>query len=453
MHDTTIARFDEQADGSWVSSLWGNVASWGGCTIDGSGGLLVASLRNSGDLKAYRDSSIELIQSTPSPTPAPSITHAKPGEWYIENIGDATQTPKPNGIIHISLPFNASNRVVESEVLMENCTTPFVNSDSFFNVSTTTPISEKADGFIKFNTTLDMNITALNGTEYWKPFADGSRGGYVEICVETCLMFSDAILNNDPEAVNSVNNILNISVSLDVDFSIDTINVEREVATSETVESDYTEFINAYVCDASDPATPSTSPDPYNQGDKLAICVTTDNTGGNIVQVDGFEELKVTQDGSDDYNFVKNKLFNPEITNIVCNSDLPDGRVCSAEIILLSRFFSENQPSDLSIEGSVYLMFNNGRVRERRNLLVNLPSSQKNKDDSIARVSSRHTEEDEEKQGSFSLQVGLSPQSSDQSAASYIYGTATSLVSMAIGGGTTVLAALFMVRKGSFTAS
>ena len=74
-----------------------------------------------------------------------------------------------------------------------------------------------------------MNITALNSTGYWKPFTDGSRGGSVEACIETYLKLVDPNGSNPDEEVKFVNNIVNISVSLGVDFSVTDAKVEREV--------------------------------------------------------------------------------------------------------------------------------------------------------------------------------------------------------------------------------
>lgn len=316
---------------------------------------------------------------------------------------------------------------------MKDCITPF-NSDSYFAVDTTSPTSNKPDGFIQSNSTIDMNITALNGTIYWKPFSDARRGGYVEACVETYLMFTDSILGNEPETLDFVNNVLNISVSLDAHFEVDDVDVEREVGEIQKVNTDYSDLITAYVCDVSVPNQPTTasSTTPYNQGDELAICVT--DKGDNIIQVEEFNSLTVSQSGSDTYTYIRNMLFNPEITTIVCldGATVMDDRICYVKIRLLATFFSEQNPTDLLIEGSVYVV-RNGSRDEGRNLRINLPSSHENNDDSLTTASSNGRVETREGSGSFGLKVSLEGTRDDSSVSSSNYQSISGLVSMTVG--------------------
>mmetsp|Transcript_26605 Transcript_26605/g.39924 ORF Transcript_26605/g.39924 Transcript_26605/m.39924 type:complete len:111 (-) Transcript_26605:86-418(-) len=102
----------------------------------------------------------------------------KYNEGLISTTGNTMEQATSKDTIVISMPFNASNRDIRALVFEEDCITPF-DSDSYFTIGTTTPTSSAPDGFIQFNTTLEMNVTAINGTKYWNTFTDGTRGRWV----------------------------------------------------------------------------------------------------------------------------------------------------------------------------------------------------------------------------------------------------------------------------------
>lgn len=93
------------------------------------------------------------------------------------------------------MPFNASNRDYAAKVYTDDCLTPFTNSA--FNVSTSDRSSVKPDGYVQFNSTLTMNITSINATDYLNKFTDGTQGGWVRVCVQTYLWFKDTFNLND----------------------------------------------------------------------------------------------------------------------------------------------------------------------------------------------------------------------------------------------------------------
>lgn len=435
MGSNTIAIFDEQTGGTWTDHLWGFVYSRGGCAIDGSGGLLVVSFSIDSSLKAYRDSTIELNPLTPSPTPAPTITKAGNNNWFMDNNGDASEETISNDIIKVSLPFNTTNKEIGALVYQKNCLDEFA-SDDYFDVDTTSPTSTAPDGFIQFNTTLKLNITAINGTAHWNEFTDGTRGGWVEACAETYLSFTDdPALGNDGAdgTVNKVvfrNNIVNISISLNANFQVDEVSVVREDGINEEVKTEYSEFITAYECNKADPYT--VAEDSYNQGDEITICVTDESDG--IVQVEEFVNLIVDQDGSNNYNFILDTLYNPDITTPVClEATTSHRRVCYASIRVLARFFNSETPGDLTISGSVYVIRDGRRVR--RNLHMALPAT--DEEAASLDVSGRRVVEDEEGSGIFEVKVSLisTDDSTDDSVASdhIVGGAATGLMAMAVG--------------------
>mmetsp|Transcript_26888 Transcript_26888/g.40374 ORF Transcript_26888/g.40374 Transcript_26888/m.40374 type:complete len:127 (+) Transcript_26888:265-645(+) len=124
-----------------------------------------------------------------------------------------------------------------------------------------------------------MNVTAINGTKYWKTFTDGTRGGWLEACVETYLMFTDTVgLDNDDadQKVTFKNNVFNVSVSLTASYDVDQVGVVRETAGRET---DYSELISAYECKDANPYAAPVEANTYNQGNEITICVTDKSSG------------------------------------------------------------------------------------------------------------------------------------------------------------------------------
>jgi len=276
-----------------------------------------------------------------------------------------------------------------------------------------------------------MNVTAINRTEYWTPYADGTRGGWVEVCAETYLSLEDDsdLGNGDTKTnVNFKNNILNISVSLTASYEIDEVSAQRKEATKEDVNTDYSVFITAYECDEADPYTKNTAT--YNQGDEITICVTDESN--KIVEVEAFDNLVVAQEGNTDYNFILNGLWNSDITTPACvdNTDDSKRRVCYAKIRALARFFSAETPLDLTISGSVYVRRDGRRVR--RILRSALPNIENNNAEDALYASSRRVKENTGS-GTYAVNVGLASGDNSAASASTVGSTVAGLMSVTVG--------------------
>ena len=378
-----------------------------------------------------------------------SAAQAPPANnWGILNKEDnPTEEVLNNNKIKVTLAMEATNANLKAKVYKEDCIEEFVGSElDYFETSTDTPVPGD-DGLLNFNTIVEMDINALNstGTNYWKPLPDGTRGGYAQVCVETYQYFTEtnSALGNpvDEETkVGFINNLLNISVSLSADYSVQNVNIDREDVTKRDVKTDYSEFITAYQCDSDSPAT-STSPDAHNQGDEITICVRDKEYNGvsNVVEVERFDDLIVKQgeDNTNTYNFILNGMHNPDITTKNCVEDpnINSGRrVCYAKFRALARFFQTTDPEDLKIKGSVIVKRDG--VRVRRNLRMALPAPEKVTEEDnhhALAVSGRRVEEDGEGSGEFDITVSLG--SADGSAASgrTIGSGVAGLMSMAVG--------------------
>ena len=371
-------------------------------------------------------------ESSP-PSLAPTMTPPGLNSWDITSTGNATEETTSKDTILIRLPFNSTNRKIGALGFEKDCITAFNTTDyPYFITDTTTPSSTHPDGYIQFNTTLEMNVTSINSTKYWNTFTDGTRGGWVEACIETFLTFEDNIdLGNDdsPEKVVFRNTVLNISVSLSATYEVDAIDVEREGVASEIVSTDYSKFITAYECDETDLYARKTTT--YNQGDEITICVRDDST--DIVQVEEFVDLVVAQSNVSSYNYINNRIRNPDITTPVCvdGSTASTRRVCYAKIRALARFFGSENPDDLTISGSVYVTRDGRRLI--RNLHNDLPVPENNNNQDGIDASGCRVQEGENGSGAFGLTVGLGTVDDTTTSGGTVESMVACLMTMAVG--------------------
>jgi len=396
-------------------------------------------------IEVFADGSCNEVSSAPTTNPSetpslssqpsqtPSMTPPGVSKWFISNEYNTTQDIVSSNIIAIYMPFNTSNREIGVDVFKKDCVSPFESTEyPYFIVDKSEPTSSNPDGFIQFNTMLEMNVTSIIQTDYWNTFTDGTRGGWAEACVETSLILQDNIdLGNvaSPLKVTFKSSILNISVSLTTAFEVDGISIEREIAQEENVETDFSEFIMAYECDEESLYTPKVSTT-YNQGDEITICV-TDNSG-DIVQVEEFVNLVVDQSNNTPYNFINNGLWNPDITTLVCvdGSTSTNRRVCYAKIRVLARFFQSQNLSDLSISGTVFVVRDGRRIM--RKLHGILPSADKTNNINNLDISGRRVKEKVEG-GNFEVKIRLTNTNEDATSNGMVERTATSLISLVAG--------------------
>lgn len=379
--------------------------------------------------------------SAPSKSNAPTFTLPGVGEWHIKSNGAATGEPFSSDSIFVSIPFDASNRKHGAEVYTEDCVTPF-NSPNYFEVDTTSPSSNKADGLIQFNTTLKMNITSINGTNYWNNFVGNKRGGWVQFCVQTFLNNTDATILTllgggiTGKKVNIQDHLLNISVSLESDFTDGSdflLQVEDSIRYAS--ETDYSDELTVYECEESDPYKEITGRK-YSQGDSFMICAAAKES--SLVQMENFYNLFVSQAGKP-YNYMRNGLYNPDITNVVCLEGT-SFRVCYVKLVLLARFFTEENPTNLSMSGTLFVSRNDKEGRRNLHKSLSSPDEKEIEKDSLVAIPNRRAKSTG--RGQFSLIVHLESNDKDESNAPLISGFGTTgMVSMTIGAvGATLLA-------------
>ena len=130
------------------------------------------------------------------------------------------------------------------------------------------------------------------------------------------------------------------------------VQAERTDAETSEVSIDYSTYLDAYECNPNDLSSVVAN-NIYSQGSILTICVKGDP---GIVIVDSIKDLTVKQENTVPFVYITNTdEFNSAIVQVECSSDI--NRICSAQLRLLGRFFTLDNPENLEVTGSVTLSF------------------------------------------------------------------------------------------------
>ena len=367
-------------------------------------------------------SSAPTTTPTVAPTSAPTITPAQIGSFDIHGHGEVTAVATSHNTVELIAPYNASNREHSLTVLSPNCIDPFTGTAATAFTVTTSEDESLGNGFITFNNTIEVDISKMNGTEWFKDLPSGDYGGVIDLCLEAAVFLS---INGVDEKMNFVNTNVTLTVEMDASFDVISIDADRKDATKEDVDVDYSEYIEAYQCDSASPDTPLAAPLPtYSQEDVLTICVR--GTEDDVTDVDSIKSLVVSQTGgtSSPFTYVTNgSPVSAEISTVVCGQGTTD--VCVAELLLLGRFFSVEDPGDLTISGEVVLDFGGGTGSTTTRLLgarrmMEIVDGDKAEDSSSRGLQSKTKDDDG---AEFDLVIRLSANGSS----AFSYGTTSTI--------------------------
>ena len=354
-----------------------------------------------------------------------------PGSFEIHSTGNITGTATSGTTIEILAPYNASSREHNTTVLSADCITPFTGTAADAFTVTTTADVPSGDGFIAYNSTIVVDISKVNNTAYWNELSDGAMGGVFDVCLESAVYFVLPAPDNKQEKMNFVNTNLTLTVEMDANFEVTTINAERKDAKQEEVRVDYSDYVEAYECVESDLVNKANNQE-YSQGDELKICVKSKNP--SIVQVDGIQRLTLSQDvdtTTDDFTYITGgSPVSSEIAATDCDKSISPN-VCHADMQLLGRYFEDESPGELTATGSVELSFSGGS----RRLTVDVPIAGGIRGGDLAlENSARHMEEEKPDDSLFDVVVSLT--SLEESGGTNDFNGATLLSGMvaAVGG-------------------
>ena len=132
-------------------------------------------------------------------------------------------------------------------VLAPDCITEFIGAaKDAFSVHDTDDVS-LGDGFISYISKIAVDISKVNTTAYWTPLT-GAVGGALDLCIESAIYFVLPPPDNKQEKMNFVNTNLTLTVEMDANFEVTTINAERKDASQQELNVDYSEYVEAYQC-------------------------------------------------------------------------------------------------------------------------------------------------------------------------------------------------------------
>jgi len=193
--------------------------------------------------------------------------------------------------------------------------------------------------------TIDVDQSVVAPSDFFRYGGTFNETGYYEFCIRIDLLSPD-----NSESVHFLETKTNITVDLTKGFDVISISTDRDNATetNETAELEYS--VLAYQCTSS---TSNEQTSTLTQGSIATICVETNSTSG--VYVDTITELEFHQD---DFTYVAiTEGTTQGLTSLDCNNN----EVCVTETQMISEFFTDLDPSDIIVNGTVVMKFGRGR--------------------------------------------------------------------------------------------
>jgi hypothetical protein len=412
-----IATLDQGDDGTWTESLWGSQMSNAGCTIDGSGGIMIISDAN-GNLRAYRDETIELVPPTVSPTTSPTTAAVKAkNEYQISLIDDS-----------INVVFNNSR--LDKELMMDlNVTTGNVPelsdsikvydyescSDTEYDSSMLTASALKGDAvtdassdgvFSTVPVAIDLNTTdiaSFNNSESNPGFFSARDESVVlQFCLKPTLGSIEVYDAEEGEEVETYISYTKIKVQIELDMTMNfdtaTVTIKEDALeeSTENVNVDYT--LDAYECDAATKVKIDGTP-VKSQNSLVTICI--ESKFDDIV-VGGIKELTLTQSSSG----LTFKAIDDSETNSITEVSGTGTKKAAVSTRLVGAFFTDlgDDQSEISIEGIAVLGFGYSRRLVR---IGNIPGANQQAVERIVE------EEKDPLQGEFAVNLAISAKIED----------------------------------------
>ena len=295
----------------------------------------------------------------------------------------------------------------KTTVLSPNCIQNFTGTAAdAFNVTDSVDVS-LGGGFISYESTIAVDISKVNGTEWWEDLPNaGALGGIFDVCLQSTVYFE--LPDGTMEKMNFVDTNVTVKVEMDANFNIIAINAEKKDAIKQDLTLDYSDYVTAYQC--AEGSEESEILGQYSQGDVLKICVKS--TDPNIVQVGSIKSLTLSQTGTGAggaFSYISNgDVADDEIVQTACDtSSTSPVHVCHADMLLLGRYFGVDEPGDLTASGSVELAF---PTTGGRRLTVDVPLTAgiRGSSEDVARRMEEETRTPPEA-ASFNVKVSLEP--------------------------------------------
>mmetsp|Transcript_49582 Transcript_49582/g.59998 ORF Transcript_49582/g.59998 Transcript_49582/m.59998 type:complete len:1158 (+) Transcript_49582:1-3474(+) len=328
------------------------------------------------------------ISSQPSLQPTPRAT-SPPSQypttekrlpaliWEIERIG----VPLVNDE-NILVQYNMTDRIYHTDVLANDCKT----AQDAISIESSV-VAEMYYLYKIVNVTMSTNMSRLSESGLYTSTGDG---GYFSFCVKNGLYLRDTGLEQD--MVNFHEMVLNVTVDIHADIGFQlSVNLDTEEAEKIDKSLRYSDYIEAYHCDEN--RAKLSNPGPISQGGMFSVCVTSNDRG--IIEVAQIVSLDVKQDGVTKFQAVVDGQAT--VAGLVeTDEDSCVEGICKTTMIVIGRFFEDENPGNIQVVGSVE--FGRGTSTGR-----------------YLKKSVRDGDMEEENKGSFELNLELDTAGDDKS--------------------------------------
>ena len=231
------------------------------------------------------------------------------------------------------------NKYLDVKLFQNDCSTAADASLAFINTTTVDALD------------IDLDIiqeTISNSVHYQDINASAAIIGF---CVRVDYNYIDG--DGLTESINFYETNVTITVDLTANFTLVAISAERTSADSEAADFKLDYPVEAFIC--LDDNSEVLSPAALAQGSFLQVCVRIDDAivTDNILVEDILTFVVSQPSGSaTDSETITNAISDP-LTDKVCR----ESGVCNIKTQLLSKFFTDTNPTDLRVDGVAILAF------------------------------------------------------------------------------------------------
>jgi hypothetical protein len=292
-----------------------------------------------------------LSQSTPE-APAGDMARQLFGDWDIQPEDGFPQ-----------IAFNASTE--SSEVLFKYNFTGALTPTKFLGVKLyQSDCTSPSDASLNFTESinvdeLDVDIAIIQSniskSVHYKDTSVSTAS--IGFCLRVDYNYTNA--DNTTESVNFHETNVTITIDLTAGFTLTGITTGRTNATTEDADAKLDYAVEAYIC--LDNNTEVTNPDPLAQGSILQVCIKIDDelVSEENIRVEEILTFVVSQPGGEATDSI---AINNGVANIFTDKICREGGVCNVKTQLLTKFFTDNNPSDLRVEGVAVLAFGKASI-------------------------------------------------------------------------------------------
>jgi hypothetical protein len=233
----------------------------------------------------------------------------------------------------------SANKYLDVNLFQNDCSTVADASLAFINTTTGNEL----------DIDLDIIQETISNSVHYQDI--NPSAAIIEFCLRVDYNYVDG--DGLTESINFYETIVTITVDLTANFTLSGVSVARFPADSETADFKLDYPVEAYIC--LDDNSEVGSPAALEQGSILQVCVKMDDTviSENIVVEDILTFVVSQPSGSaTDSKTIANGVADL-LTEKVCRAS----GICNVKTQLLSKFFTENIPGDLQVNGVAILAF------------------------------------------------------------------------------------------------